>query len=70
MVFIALAVQLLDIEGYFASVGGMVAKIRAKIFICLFSIGFIAFTVLFLEHWRLFYVNWRYGCQDTGENIY
>ena len=35
-----------------------------------FEIQFTAFSVLFLKHWRLFYVNWRYICQNTGENIY
>ena len=33
-------------------------------------IRFTTFTVLFLEHWRLFCVEWRYGCQDTGEKVY
>ena len=35
-----------------------------------FEIRFTAFTVLFLEHWRLFCVNWMYDCQETGENVY
>ena len=35
-----------------------------------FEIGFIAFAVLFLEHLKSFCLDWRYGCQDTSENIY
>ena len=35
-----------------------------------FEIGFMAFAVLFLEHWRLFCVDRRYGCLDTGEKIF
>ena len=34
-----------------------------------FKHGLEAFAVLFLEHWRLFCVNWKYGCEDTGENV-
>ena len=34
-----------------------------------FEMVFRAFGVLFLEHWMLFTVDWRYGCQDKGENI-
>ena len=32
--------------------------------------GFMTFVVLFLELWMLLRVNWRYRCQDTGENIH
>ena len=35
-----------------------------------FETGFTAFAVLFLALWRLFCVNRRYRCQDTGENGY
>ena len=35
-----------------------------------FKIGFTAFAVLFLEHRRLFFIDWRYFCQDTGETVY
>ena len=35
-----------------------------------FDIGFTAFAVLFLEVWRLFSVNFKYHCQDSGENIH
>ena len=35
-----------------------------------FKIGFIAFVVLFLEHWRLLCVDWRNGSQYTAENGY
>ena len=31
---------------------------------------FTAFSVLILEHLRLFCVNWKYGCQDTVEKVY
>ena len=33
-----------------------------------FQIGFTSFTVLFLEHWRLFCIDWSYGLPSTGEN--
>ena len=28
-----------------------------------------AFVILFLEHCRLFCVNWMYGCQDMGKSV-
>ena len=31
---------------------------------------FTAFIVLFKENWGLFFVNWWYGCQDTGKKVY
>ena len=42
---------------------------RKRLFVG-FKIGLTAFEFLFLEHWMLFCVDWMYGCQDTGENIY
>ena len=41
--------------------------IRAKSFIRQFEIAFMALSVLFIEHLRLFYIDWRYSCQDTGK---
>ena len=35
-----------------------------------FAITLTTYASLFLEHWRLFCVDWRYVCQDIGENIY
>ena len=35
-----------------------------------FRIGFTAFTTPFLEQWKLFCVDWRYGCEDPGVNVY
>ena len=35
-----------------------------------FEIGLTAFAVVFLEHWRLFCVDLRYGCQDTTKTVY
>ena len=35
-----------------------------------FEIGFTVIAVLFFEHWRFICIDWRYFCQDTGENIY
>ena len=35
-----------------------------------YEVRFTTLSVLFLEHWRLFYVYWRYGCQNTGKIIY
>ena len=34
-----------------------------------FEIVLIAFAFVFLEHWKLFCVDWRYGCQDMGKNV-
>ena len=34
-----------------------------------FEIGFLAFAVLFLEHWMLYGVYWRYICQDMGDKV-
>ena len=42
---------------------------QKRLFACV-EIGFTAFAVIFLEHWRLFCVDWKYGCQDTGEKVY
>ena len=47
-----------------------VAKIQAKRLLSGYEIGFKVFSVLFLEHWRLFSVDWRYFGQDTGKNVY
>ena len=35
-----------------------------------FETGFTVFAVLFLEVSRLFWVDFRYRCQDTGENVH
>ena len=35
-----------------------------------FGTSFTAFAVLFLELWRLFLLDWRYCCQNTGENVH
>ena len=35
-----------------------------------FETSFTAFDVLFLALWRLYWVDWRYCCQDTGKNVY
>ena len=59
-----------NIGGNFALIECMVAKIRGKHILIGFEFGFTAFAVLFLEHWRLFWVDWSYGCQDTRETIY
>ena len=40
---------------------------RKHLFDC-FKIWFTVFAVLFLQHWGKFYVDWRYGWKDTGEN--
>ena len=34
-----------------------------------FEIGFTAIFVLYLKHWTLFCVNWRYSYLDRGENV-
>ena len=34
-----------------------------------FEMVFTVYAVLFLEHWMLFSLDWRYGCEDKGENI-
>ena len=31
---------------------------------------FSSFTFPFLEHWRLFCVDWRFCCKNTSENIF
>ena len=35
-----------------------------------FDIGFTSFTVLFLEHWRLFWVDLSYRYQDNDKNFH
>ena len=35
-----------------------------------FETGFTALAVLILELWRLLLVDWRYRCQDSGENVH
>ena len=35
-----------------------------------FEFVFTIFAVLFIEHWRLLYIDWRKGCQETRENVY
>ena len=35
-----------------------------------FKTSFTPFAPLFLALWRLFWVDWRYCCQDAGENIH
>ena len=45
-------------------------KIRAKRLFAGFETRFVAFAVLLLEQYNLFYVNRGYFCQDTGENLH
>ena len=59
-----------NIGGYFTLLEGTFAKIRAKLLLSGFEIGFKAFASLFLEHWRILCVNLRYGCQDEGLKVY
>ena len=40
---------------------------KQNLLFVLFEIVCMALFVLFLEHWILFCVDWRYGCQDTGK---
>ena len=42
---------------------------QKRSFAC-FESGFSSFAVLFLALCRLFCVDWRYSCQDTGENAH
>ena len=35
-----------------------------------FETDITAFAVQFLEVWSLFWVDWRYRCKHTGENVY
>ena len=51
-------------------IGCMVANIRAKMFICWLRNFVYSIRSSILEHWRLFCFDWRYCCQDTGENVY
>ena len=55
---------------YFASIECTVAKIQAKKLLDGFEMVFTAFAVLLLEHWKLFCVDWIYGCHYTGDNIF
>ena len=59
-----------NIGGYFASIGFTVAKIRVKKFFAGYELVITIISVLSLERWRLICVNYRYVCQDTGENFY
>ena len=45
-------------------------RYRRKSLITCLEIRFMALKVLFLKHWRLFCVDKRYGCQDTGEKLF
>ena len=42
---------------------------RKHLFDC-FEFGFTVFAILFLEHWKLYCIDWSHGCQDTGGIIY
>ena len=35
-----------------------------------FKIRFTVFSILYLDHWRLFCVDLRYSCKDSGNNVY
>ena len=35
-----------------------------------YIIEFMVLAILVLKHLRLFCVDWKYGCQNTGDNIY
>ena len=59
-----------NIGCYFASIECTVAKILAKNLLDGFEMVFTAFAVLLLEDWKLFCVDWSYGCHYTGDNIY
>ena len=43
---------------------------RQKRSFCGFETSFTALVVLFLTLWRLFWVDQRYRCPDTGENVH
>ena len=45
-------------------------RYRWKHLLDAFEIRFTVFVVLFSEYWSLFWVDWRYGCQNTCENAY
>ena len=35
-----------------------------------YKIGNTALSLMFLEHWRLHFGDWRYGCQNTSKIFY
>ena len=41
---------------------------RRKCWFASYKIGCTVFAVIFLEHLRLFWSDWRYDCQDTSKN--
>ena len=45
-------------------------KYKQKLLFASFKIWIIALSLLFLQHWRLFFIDWRYSFSDTGKTLY
>ena len=59
-----------NVGGYNMSIGGTFSYIRAKLIFVSFEIKFMVISVLFIEHWRLFFLNLTYDCKYTFKLFY